>query len=53
MKIQIEIPIDKIKEILIKEYGLSDLDSECELHLVGIDNDGQSSPFTYLLITGN
>jgi len=51
MKIEIEIPIDKIKELVIKHFGLEQLDEECELHLVGIDNDGQSSPFTYLRVT--
>jgi hypothetical protein len=51
MKIEIEIPINRIKEILIREFGLSDLESECDLMLIAIDNDGQTSPFTYLRIT--
>ena len=51
MKIQIEIPIDKIKDLLIREYGLSDLDSECELTLIGLDKDGQTIPIPYIRIT--
>jgi hypothetical protein len=51
MKIEIEISIDKIKDLVIREYGLSDLDSECELALIGLDKDGQTTPIPYIRIT--
>ena len=51
MRIEIEIPIDRVKELIIKEFGLAELEAEQDLILIGIDNQGETSPFTYLRVT--
>ena len=50
MNIEIEISIDKIKELVIKHFGLEQLDEECELQLIGLDKEGQTTPIPYIRI---